>query len=88
MQKKRRKISIVSTWHYVRLIYRSVLFVLLLISYIRFRFYSEASIIESVEKMPTIIVVTWAIFVVEMIFRFFPSKYESPDVRNSLQRTI
>lgn len=78
MQKKRRKISIVSTWHYVRLIYRSVLFVLLLISYIRFRLYSEASIIESVEKMPTIIVVTWAIFVVEMIFRFFPSKYESP----------
>ena len=79
MQKtKRRKISVVSTWHYVRLIYRSVLFVLLLISYIRFRFYSEASIIESVEKMPTIIVVTWAIFVVEMIFRFFPSKYESP----------
>ena len=79
MQKtKRRKLSVVSTWHYVRLIYRSVLFVLLLISYIRFRFYSEASIIESVEKMPTIIVVTWAIFVVEMIFRFFPSKYESP----------
>ena len=78
MQKKRRKISIVSTWHYVRLIYRWVLFVLLLISYIRFRLYSEASIIESVEKMPTIIVVTWAIFVVEMIFRFFPSKYESP----------
>lgn len=79
MQKtKRRKLSVVSTWHYVRLIYRSVLFVLLLISYIRFRLYSEASIIESVEKMPTIIVVTWAIFVVEMIFRFFPSKYESP----------
>ncbi len=39
MQKtKRRKLSVVSTWHYVRLIYRSVLFVLLLISYIRFRF--------------------------------------------------
>ncbi len=79
MQKtKRRKLSVVSTWHYVRLIYRSVLFALLLISYIRFRLYSEASIIESVEKMPTIIVITWAVFVVEMIFRFFPSKYESP----------
>jgi hypothetical protein len=77
-KKSKRRISVVSTWHYVRLVYRSVLFVLLLISYIRFRFYSEASIIESVEKMPTIIVVTWAVFFVEMVFRFFPSKYESP----------
>ena len=77
-KKKRRKLSVVSTWHYVRLVYRSVLFVLLLISYIRFRFFSQASIIESVEKMPTIIVVTWAVFVIEMIFRFFPSKFESP----------
>ena len=77
-KKKRRKLSVVSTWHYVRLIYRSVLFILLLISYIRFRFFSQASILESVEKMPTIIVVTWAVFVIEMIFRFFPSKFESP----------
>ncbi len=77
-KKKRRKLSVVSTWHYVRLIYRSVLFVLLLISYIRFRFFSQASIIESVEKMPTIIIVTWAVFVIEMFFRFFPSKFESP----------
>ncbi len=77
-KKKRRKLSVVSTWHYVRLVYRSVLFVLLLISYIRFRFFSQASILESVEKMPTIIVVTWAVFVIEMIFRFFPSKFESP----------
>ena len=77
-KKSKRRISVVSTWHYVRLVYRSVLFVLLLISYIRFRFYSEASIIESVEKMPTIIVVTWAVFFVEMVFRFFPSKFESP----------
>ena len=87
MQKKKKKrISIVSTWHYIRLIYRSVLFVLLLIAYIRFRFYSEASIIESVEKMPTIIVVTWAIFVVEMIFRFFPSKFESPGCQKQFAR--
>ena len=79
MQKKNKKrFSIVITWHYVRLIYRSVLFILLLISYIRFRFYSESSILESVEKMPIIIVITWAVFVVEMLFRFFPSKYESP----------
>ncbi|MBO4844761.1 MAG: hypothetical protein J5525_00385 [Lachnospiraceae bacterium] len=76
--RNKKRISIVSTMHYIRLVYRSVLFILLLIAYIRFRLYSDASIIESAEKMPTIIYVTWLVFVIEMILRFFPSKYESP----------
>lgn len=74
----RRKISIISTLHYIRLVYRSVLFVLLLISYIRYRVFSEEPVIESLEKIPVIICVTWAVFAIEMIMRFFPSKYESP----------
>ena len=75
---KRKKISVVSTLHYIRLVYRSALFVLLLISYIRFRIFNEAPVIERVEGMPVIIYVTWAVFVIEMILRFFPSEYESP----------
>ncbi len=75
---KRRKISIVSWLHFSRLIYRSLLFILLLISYIRFRVYSGETVIENLEKVPIIILITWIIFVVEMILRFFPSKYESP----------
>ena len=75
---KRKKISVVSTLHYIRLAYRSALFVLLLISYIRYRIFNEAPVIERVEGTPAIIYVTWAVFVVEMIMRFFPSRYESP----------
>ena len=74
----KKKISIVSIIHYSRLAYRTVLFVLLLISYIRFRVFNEAPVIERVEGMPVIIYVTWAVFVIEMILRFFPSRYESP----------
>ena len=37
-----------------------------------------STIIERVEDMPVIIYVTWAVFVVEMIMRFFPSDFESP----------
>ena len=85
-KKNRKKISIVSTTHIIRLLYRSALFILLLISYIRFKLYSEASIIESAESMPHIIYVTWAVFVVEMIFRFFPSKYESPGCQKQFAR--
>ena len=82
----RRKISVVSTIHYVRLVYRSALFVLLLISYIRFRLYSEEAILETAERIPAIIYVTWGVFVVEMILRFFPSKYESPGCQKQFAR--
>ena len=73
-----KKISIVSTLHYVRLVYRSVLFILLLIGYIRYRIYNADSILDNVEKYPVILYVIWFVFVIEMILRFIPSKYESP----------
>ena len=76
--RSKNRISVVSTLHYVRLVYRSALFVMLLISYIRFRLFSEATVTESVEDLPAILYVTWAVFVLEMVLRFFPSRYESP----------
>ena len=81
-----KKISIVSTLHYIRLVYRSVLLILLLNSYIRFRIYSADPIPEKLESLPVIVYVTWAVFAVEMIFRFFPSKYESPGCQKQFAR--
>ena len=80
--KTKKSVSTVITLHYIRLVYRSILFVLLAITYVRYRLFSAATVIESaekesVEKMPAIIYFTWAVFVVEMITRFFPSQYES-----------
>ena len=83
---KKKKISVVSMMHYWRLLYRSVLFILLVIAYIRFRLYNRESIIESLERMPTIIYVTWAVFVVDMIVRFFPNKFESPGCQKQFAR--
>jgi hypothetical protein len=76
--RNKKRISKVSTLHYIRLVYRSLLFVMLAISYVRFRFFDEAPLLERVEDLPVIIYVTWAVFVVEMIMRFFPSRFESP----------
>ena len=45
----KRKISTVSALHYLRLVYRSALFILLLIAYIRFRLFREATVLESVD---------------------------------------
>ena len=83
---KKKKFTKVSTWHYIRLIYRSVLFLLILIAYIRFRITHGNEILTQLEDMPTILVVTWAVFVVEMIFRFFPSSYESPGCQKQFAR--
>ena len=80
------KISVVSKVHYLRLVYRGILFVLLLIAYIRSKLYSEPTVVESVEKIPVIIYVTWIVFVVEMVLRFFPSEYESPGCQKQFKR--
>ena len=83
---KNRRISIVSLLHYIRLVYRSALFIMLLITYIRYRLHSGAAITERVESIPAILYVTWAVFVIEMVMRFFPSRYESPGCQKQFAR--
>ncbi len=82
----KKRISVVSTLHYIRLVYRSALFLLLLISYIRYRLFSEATVLESVERVPAVIYAIWIVFTAEMILRFFPSRYESPGCQKQFAR--
>ena len=72
--------------HYARLIYRSVLFILLAITYIQYRIMNADEVISRLEKRPVILVVTWAVFVLEMVLRFFPSRYESPGCQKQFAR--
>ena len=74
----KRRISVVSAWHYFRLVYRSILFLLLLVEYLQYRLRDGMDVASRLEARPSILVVTWVVFVVEMVFRFFPSRYESP----------
>ncbi|MBR5040885.1 MAG: hypothetical protein IKX68_07180 [Clostridiales bacterium] len=83
---KKKKISVVSSNHYIRLAYRTVIFVLLLIFYIRFRMFSEPTIVELVERIPVVLFVIWLVFVIEMVLRFFPSKFESPGCQKQFAR--
>ena len=80
------KLSAVTVWHYVRLVYRSLLFILLLIAYIRYRIGSGEELTARLERMPVIVIITWVVFVVEMIFRFFPSRFESPGCQKQFAR--
>ena len=85
-KKTERKISTISALHFLRLVYRTALFVLLLITYIRYRLFSGTTVIESVERLPAILYISWAVFVIEMILRFFPSRYESPGSQKQFAR--
>ena len=82
---KKIKLTVVSTLHYVRLVYRSILFVLLIAYYIYFRMTKGEKFLAPFEKIPVLLIIVWGIFVVEMIMRFFPSKYESPGCQKQFE---
>ena len=73
-------------WHYIRLIYRSVLFLVLLVMYITYRYHRSADITYRLERQPIIIFIIWAVFMTEMVFRFFPSDFESPGCQKQFAR--
>ena len=83
---KSRKLTLVSTVHYVRLVYRTVLFIWLLADYILYRIHQGKPIAAQLEQRPAILVVIWVVFVFEMILRFFPSKIESPGCQKQFSR--
>ena len=84
--KNKPKLTVVSGFHYVRLIYRSVLFILLFVRYVIFRIYNGSAVLDFLEKRPLIISVIFTIFTFEMISRFFPSRLESPGCQKQFAR--
>ena len=82
----KKRITVVSALHYFRLVYRSVLFVLLLIVYVRFRLRNGEEITQHLEQRRAILGIMWAVFVFEMILRFFPSGFESPGCQKQFAR--
>ena len=85
MERKTR-LTAVSAFHYFRLVYRSVLLVLLLIRYVIYRIYDGSAVLDFLEKRPVIITIIFVIFTAEMIGRFFPSRIESPGCQKQFAR--
>lgn len=83
---KKMKLTVVSTLHYVRLLYRSALFLSLLILYIRYRLSAGGEITDLIESRPAVLGILWLVFTIEMILRFFPSRYESPGSQKQFAR--
>lgn len=79
--KRRVRLTPVSMYHYFRLVYRAILFLAVLVFYIRYRLNASVpgeEITDLLESRPVILGILWLVFTVEMILRFFPSRLESP----------
>jgi len=77
---KPKKLTLISVVHYIRLAYRTFLFLAVLFLYVRNRILGIGMTLMNMEKGNGRFILTavWLVFMVEMIFRFFPSKIESP----------
>ena len=84
---KRRRLTLspTSAMHYWKLVYRSLLLVAALALYIVNRVKGTGKLFGGVENDPVILVVILAVFTVEMILRFFPSRLESMGCRKQFR---
>ncbi len=88
MNKPKRKISYISALHYLKLIFRSVLFIGTLVTYVVFRINGGTDFLGEVDNNTLIIAIVWVIFVYDMIMRFFPSKMESMGCQKQFARNF
>ena len=71
----RKKLSKISILHCHKLVFRSVLLIIATILYIISKINDVNFNIY--EKRPILLLIIWGVFLIEMILRFFPSKFES-----------
>ena len=81
MSKQREKISKICALHYVKLAFRSVLFVTVLLAYI----FNKLSLLADAKLLFGAV---WIFFVAEMVLRFFPSRLESMGCQKQFERNF
>ena len=73
----------VSIFHYIRLVYRSLLFVVSLAVYVYERV-KQGKLFDFNQLF--IVRVIWVLYVIEMLMRFFPTRLESPGCQKQFKR--
>ena len=85
-KKKKVRLTPVSILHYIRLIYRSALFLATFVLYFAAWITGKEPIKNPWVHYPFITWLVWGVFMVEMFLRFFPSKLESPGSQKQFAR--
>ena len=84
--KRKVRLTPVSTLHYVKLVYRSLLFIGFFVLYLLYRIRGGEDVVKAMERRPIMLVLIWVVYTVEMILRFFPSRLESPGCQKQFAR--
>lgn len=77
MSKEKTELSRISLMHYIKLILRSGLFLAALYLYIQTRISGKGDFLDFLKEIRILVYIVWFVYFVEMILRFFPSKWES-----------
>lgn len=86
MNKTKRKISLISSLHYVKLIYRSALFLVAAVMYILSRIQHTGQLFHGFEESRWVLILIAVVYAAEMIARFFPSRLESMGCQKQFAR--
>lgn len=87
MRTPRKKLSRIVIMHYIKLVYRSALFLLALGVFVYgCVLKGDYRLVDWLEERHWILIPIAAVYVVEMLTRFFPSKLESPGCQKQFKR--
>lgn len=80
--------SRISIIHFLKLIFRSCLFIVATVSYVLNKIQGSEQSFFDAHHRPFILFLIWLVFVIEMIFRFFPSRFESMGCQKQFKRNF
>ncbi len=83
---KKQKMTKVVWLHYLKLVFRSLLFLSALTVYIYNRIHKMGETFSGFEENHILLGMIWTIFIVEMVLRFFPAKLESMGCQKQFSR--
>ncbi len=73
----KQKLSLISTLHYLKLLYRAALFLVAAIVYCIGRIRNSGELFQGFENEYWLLGIIWIVYAAEMACRFFPSRLES-----------
>ena len=86
METAKKKFTSVMVWHFIRLGYRAGLFLLFLGIYVTWRMNEEMDLGLDMRIRPVVLGIIWIVFMIEMMLRLFPSRFESPGSQKQFDR--
>jgi len=88
VSKKKLVISLISNIHYIKLGFRSLLFLAAVATYIADKLWNTGGFLDIGSRHSYVFLIIWTIFVIEIALRFFPSSLESMGCQKQFARNF